>query len=57
MYEHSCKKAGAGKCGYTVRAESEEELRVALTEHARKKHNVQVMTDTIFASLRREAAR
>lgn len=48
MYEHSCAKAGAEGCGYTLRAASEEELRAKVSEHARKKHNVQVMTDTIY---------
>jgi len=27
MYEHSCAKAGAEGCGFTVRAASEEELK------------------------------
>ena len=48
MYEHSCKNAGAEGCGYTTKAGSEEELRAKVTEHARKKHNVQNMTDTIY---------
>ncbi len=48
MYEHSCRRAGAEGCGFTARANSEEELRQKVTEHARKKHNVQVMTDTIY---------
>ena len=48
MYEHSCARAGAEGCGFTARANSEDELRQKVTEHARKKHNVQVMTDTIY---------
>lgn len=48
MYEHSCKRAGAEGCGFTVRANSEEELRQKVEVHARKKHNVKVMTDTIY---------
>ncbi len=48
MYEHSCARAGARGCGFTARANSEEELRAKVTEHARKKHNVKVMTDTIY---------
>jgi predicted small metal-binding protein len=48
MYEHSCKRAGAEGCGFSTRANSEEELREKVTEHARKKHNVQTMTDTIY---------
>jgi predicted small metal-binding protein len=57
MFEHSCKNAGADRCGYTVQADTEEELRAAITEHARKKHKVTVMTDTIFNSLRNTARR
>jgi len=56
MFEHSCKKAGADGCGWTVRANSEEELKAKVVDHARRKHNVQHMTDTIFNYLR-EAAR
>ncbi len=48
MYEHSCRRAGAEGCGFTTKANSEEELREKVTEHARKKHNVQNMTDTIY---------
>ena len=55
MYEHSCAKAGAEGCGYTVRAGSEEELKAKVGEHARKKHNVQGMTDTIYTYLRNAA--
>jgi len=57
VYEHSCAKAGAEGCGFTTRAGSEEELRSKVTEHARKKHNVQVMTDTIYNYLRDSAQR
>jgi predicted small metal-binding protein len=56
MYEHSCARAGAVGCGYTIRATSEEELKAKVIEHARKKHNVQGMTDTIYAYLRTKAA-
>jgi predicted small metal-binding protein len=55
MYEHSCAKAGAWGCGYTVRANNEEELKAKVIEHARKKHNVQGMTDTIYSFLRDKA--
>ncbi|MCA1690953.1 MAG: DUF1059 domain-containing protein [Acidimicrobiales bacterium] len=48
MYEHSCKRAGAEGCGFSVKANSEEELREKVGTHARKKHNVKVMTDTIY---------
>jgi predicted small metal-binding protein len=57
MYEHSCAKAGAVGCGYTVRATSEEQLKAKVAEHARKKHNVQGMTDTIYTYLRKTAER
>jgi predicted small metal-binding protein len=55
MYEHSCARAGAVGCGYTVRANSEDELKAKVIEHARKKHNVQGMTDTIYSYLRAKA--
>lgn len=55
MYEHSCAKAGAEGCGWTARAGSDDELRSKITDHARKKHNVQVMTDTIYNFLRQQA--
>ena len=57
MYEHSCAKAGAVGCGYVVRANSEEELKAKVIEHARRKHNVQGMTDTIYSYLRAKAQR
>lgn len=52
MYEHSCAKAGAEGCGYVVSAGSEDELKAKVGEHARKKHNVQGMTDTIYNYIR-----
>ncbi|HET7488739.1 MAG TPA: DUF1059 domain-containing protein [Acidimicrobiales bacterium] len=55
MYEHSCKKAGAEGCGWTIRAGSEEELRAKVTAHARSRHGVQNMTDTIYNYLRQQA--
>ena len=57
MYEHSCAKAGAQGCGFTVRAGSEEELKAKVGEHARKKHNVAGMTDTIYNYIRATAQR
>lgn len=57
MYEHSCAKAGAEGCGYTVRAAGEEELKAKVAEHARKKHNVAGMTDTIYNYIRDTASR
>ena len=56
MYEHSCRKAGAEGCNWVVRASSEEELKAKVIEHARRKHNVQGMTDTIYSYLRNKAA-
>jgi predicted small metal-binding protein len=55
MYEHSCAKAGAVGCGWVLRAGSEEELKAKVVEHARRKHNVQGMTDTIYSYLRQQA--
>ena len=57
MYEHSCRKAGAEGCGYRVTANSPEELKKKVTDHARKVHNVQTMTDTIYDYLRNQAQR
>ncbi len=57
MYEHSCAKAGAEGCGFTVRAGNEDDLKAKVAEHARKKHNVQGMTDTIYAYIRVTARR
>ncbi|MGI9079265.1 MAG: DUF1059 domain-containing protein [Acidimicrobiales bacterium] len=50
-YEHSCKKAGAEGCNWTVRAGSDEELKAKVVAHAQKKHGVN-MTDTIYNYLR-----
>ena len=57
MFEHSCKKAGAVGCGWTARAGSEEELKQKVVDHARRKHNVKNMTDTIYSYLREQARR
>lgn len=57
MYEHSCRAAGAEGCGYRTTAGSPEELKAKVTEHARKVHNVQTMTDTIYDYLRGKAQR
>ncbi|MCA1657526.1 MAG: DUF1059 domain-containing protein [Actinobacteria bacterium] len=56
MFEHSCKRAGADGCNYTVRANTEEELKRKVVEHAQRKHKVQ-MTDTIYNYLRDTARR
>lgn len=53
MFEYSCKKAGG--CGYSVTAEDEQELKVKVTEHARTKHNVAEMNDTIYNYMRDSA--
>lgn len=57
MFEHSCKKAGADGCGWTVRANTEEELKAKVVDHARKRHGVKVMSDTIYNYLRETARR
>ncbi len=49
--EHSCKKAGASGCGFTTRADTEEELMRKVADHARKKHGVPNVTGTIAAYL------
>lgn len=56
MFEHSCKKAGAEGCNWTIRANSEDELKQKVIAHAQSKHNVQ-MTDTIYNYLRSAAQR
>ncbi|MDQ6615784.1 MAG: DUF1059 domain-containing protein [Actinomycetota bacterium] len=56
MCEHSCAKAGAGGCGFTTTANSEEELRAKLNAHVKAKHRVPGgMTDTIYNYLRKVA--
>ena len=55
MFEHSCRKAGADGCGWTVKANSEEELKAKVVDHARRKHGVKVMSDTIYNYLRETA--
>jgi len=57
LYEHSCKKAGAGACGFRASASTESELRSVLTEHVKAKHRVNGMTDTIYNYLRAVSAR
>jgi predicted small metal-binding protein len=57
LFEHSCRKAGHGACGYTIRAGSEGELRRALADHVRAKHEVPQLTDTIYNYLRAVASR
>lgn len=52
MYEFSCKKAGAGACGFRASAGSEAELRNMIAEHARSKHRVPHLTDTIFSYMK-----
>ncbi len=55
MYEHSCAKAGAVGCNWVLRANSEEDLKRKVIEHARKKHNVAGMTDTNYNYIRETA--
>jgi predicted small metal-binding protein len=57
MFEHSCKQAGAVGCNWTARASSEEELKQKVIDHARRKHNVKNMSDTIYSYLREQARR
>ncbi|MEO7555524.1 MAG: DUF1059 domain-containing protein [Acidimicrobiales bacterium] len=52
MLEHSCERAGAAGCGFTAKANSEEELMRVVVEHARVKHGVTQMNDTIAHYLR-----
>lgn len=57
MYDYSCNNAGAVACGYALKAESEQELRAQVSEHARTKHDVKQMSDTIFNFMRDTAKR
>lgn len=57
MYQHSCRKAGAGACGFTARASTESELRSILADHVRSKHKVDRLTDTIYNYLRAVSTR
>jgi len=57
MFEHSCRKAGAEGCGWKTSASSEEELKAKVVDHARRKHGVKNMTDTIYSYLRENARR
>ena len=57
MFEHSCKKAGADGCNWKIRANTEEELKAKVVAHAKSKHGVKNMTDTIYNYLRETARR
>lgn len=57
MFEHSRANAGAASCGYPVRAASEESSKPRGGEHARLRHSVQGMTETIDSYLRDQARR
>ena len=57
MYEHSCAKAGAAGCNWKIRANSEDELKSKVVAHAKSKHGVENMTDTIYNYLRETASR
>ena len=53
--EHRCATAGDVGCGFGARANSEEDLKAKVLEHARRKHGVTAMTDTIYTYLRNMA--
>ncbi len=57
MYDYRCLSAGAAGCGFRVKAQTETELRAAIAEHARKKHNVQSLSDTLYNHMRDTPAR
>lgn len=50
-YEFGCKAAGSA-CNWKVRGASPEDVMKKVAEHARAKHNVPVVTDTIAAYLK-----
>lgn len=55
-YEFDCRTAGAEGCNFKARGASEEEVIAKVTEHARKKHKVKNVSDTI-ANYARSAIR
>ncbi len=55
-YEFDCRTAGAVGCNFKARGASEEEVIAKVTEHARKKHRVKNVSDTI-ANYARSAIR
>jgi predicted small metal-binding protein len=50
-YEFGCKTAGSA-CSWTTRGATEEEVLAKVAEHARKKHHVTGVTDTLVNYLR-----
>lgn len=55
MMEISCANAGHHACKAVIRGATEDELKRNLTEHARSKHKVEAMSDTIYNFLRSTA--
>ena len=49
VYQFSCRAAGAGGCGWSTRAGSEEELVAKVAEHARRAHGVRTFSGTLAA--------
>jgi predicted small metal-binding protein len=50
-YEFGCKVAGSA-CNWKVRGGSPEEVMAKVAEHARKKHKVDAVSDTIASYLK-----
>ncbi|MFN2504705.1 MAG: DUF1059 domain-containing protein [Acidimicrobiales bacterium] len=46
-YEFDCRTAGAEGCSWKVRGATEDEVVAKVAEHARKKHKVKNVSDTI----------
>lgn len=57
MYDFNCKQAGAEGCGFRTTASNESDLRAQITAHAREKHGVAGLTDTIFNYMAKTAQR
>lgn len=55
-YEFDCRTAGAAGCNWKARGATEDEVIAKVAEHARKKHKVKTVTDTI-ANYARSATR
>ncbi len=54
-YEFRCADAGAEPCHGTVRAETEQELVEKVSDHMRKKHNIQQVSKTLQNFIRKTA--
>ena len=46
-YEFDCRTAGAAGCNFKARGATEDEVVAKVAEHARKKHKVKNVSDTI----------